>query len=72
MAVIVTVTVRSAMRYLPASMAWEKLPDRSSPTRVAPFSWAARLALASSEAGPTVVSRLKVLVNRILGSLLLP
>ena len=62
LSVIVTVTVRSAMRYPPASMAWEKLPDRSSPTRVAPCWRAARRALASSEAGPTVVSRLKVLV----------
>ena len=49
MSVIVTVTVRPAMRYPPASMECEKLTDRSSPTRVAPFSWAARLALARLE-----------------------
>jgi hypothetical protein len=45
----------------PLTNSWEKRPDPSSPTRVAPFSLAAFLALASSEEGETLVSTLKVL-----------
>jgi hypothetical protein len=39
------------MRYSPLTNSWEKRPDPSSPTRMAPFSLAALLALASSEEG---------------------
>jgi hypothetical protein len=49
------------MRYSPLTNSWEKRPDPSSPTRAAPFSLAALLALASSEEGETLVSTLKVL-----------
>ena len=59
--VMVTTTVCPTMRYSPLSDSWEKRPDLSSPTRVAPFSLAALLALASSEEGATLVSTLKVL-----------
>jgi hypothetical protein len=49
------------MRYSPLTSSWEKRLDLSSPTRIAPFSLAAFLALASSEVGATLVSTLKVL-----------
>jgi hypothetical protein len=61
--VMVTITVCPTMRYSPVSDSWEKRPDLSSPTRVAPFSLAALLALASSEEGATLVSTLKVLAT---------
>jgi hypothetical protein len=51
------------MRYSPLAISWEKRPDRSSPSRVAPFSKAAFFALASSEGGLIIVSRLKVLTT---------
>jgi len=54
--VMVTTTLCPAMRYSPLTNSWEKRPDLSSPTRVAPFSLAALLALASSEVGLTIVS----------------
>ena len=67
LSVMVTTTVCPTMRYSPLTNSWEKRPDPSSPTRVAPFSLAALLALASSEEGATLVSTLKVLA--ILSSL---
>ena len=51
------------MWYSPLTDSWEKRPDLSSPTRMAPFSLAALLALASSEEGATLVSTLKVLAT---------
>jgi hypothetical protein len=45
-----------AMWYSPLTDSWEKRPDLSSPTRMAPFSLAAFLAFSSSEVGLTIVS----------------
>src|SRR5918997_70116 len=59
--VMVTATACPAMRYSPPTMSCEKRPDCSPPTRVAPFSLATLLALASSEGGSTVVRMMKVL-----------
>jgi hypothetical protein len=39
------------MRYSPLTNSWEKCPDLSSPTKMAPFSLAVLLALSSSEEG---------------------
>src|SRR5215208_3044780 len=61
LSVMVTTTVCPTMRYSPLTNSCEKRPDLSSPTRMAPFSLAALLALASSEEGATPVSTLKVL-----------
>ena len=63
MSVMVTVTVCPTMRYSPVTISCEKRPDSLSPTRVAAFSFAALLALASSESGSIVVSMLKVLAK---------
>src|SRR4028118_157062 len=51
LSVIVTMTFCPTMWYSPLAISWEKRPDRSSPSRVALFSKAAFLALASSEGG---------------------
>ena len=51
LSVMVTTTVRPLMRYSPLTNSWEKRPDPSSPPRMAPFSLAALLTLASSEEG---------------------
>jgi hypothetical protein len=56
------------MRYSPLTNSWEKRPDPSSPAKMAPFSPATLLALASSEEEETLVSTLKVLA--ILSSLI--
>jgi hypothetical protein len=48
---------------LALAISCEKRPDRSSPSRVAPVSKAAFLALASSEDGLVIVSRSKVLIT---------
>src|SRR5215217_2613596 len=61
LSVMVTTTFCPTMRYSPLTNSWEKRPDLSWPTRMAPFSLAALLALASSEVGATLVSTLKVL-----------
>ena len=61
--VMVTITVRPTMRYWPLTISCEKRPDRSSPTRIAPFSLASLLALASNGSGSTAVSMLKVLAT---------
>ena len=61
LSVMVTTTVCPTMRYSPLTMSWEKRPASLSPTRVALFSFATLLALASSERGSIVVSILKVL-----------
>jgi len=58
---MVAITVCPTMRYSPLTSSWEKRPDLSSPTRMALFSLAAFLTLASSEVGATLVSTLKVL-----------
>jgi hypothetical protein len=63
LSVMVTTTVRPTIRYSPLTISCEKRPDRSSPRRVASFSLAAFLALASSEEGSTVVAMLKVLAT---------
>jgi hypothetical protein len=60
---MVTTTLCPTMRYSPLAISCEKRPECSSPTRVAPFSLAAVLALASSEEGATLVSTLKVLAT---------
>jgi hypothetical protein len=65
---MVTTTVCPIIRYTPLTISWEKRPDPSSPTRMAPFSLAALLALASSEEGATLVSTLKVLAMLFLTS----
>src|SRR5829696_4684817 len=54
LSVMVTTTLCPAMRYSPLTNSWEKRPDLSSPTRLAPFSLAALLA--SSDDGLTIVS----------------
>jgi hypothetical protein len=59
------------MRYSLLAISCEKRPDPSSPTRLAPFSLAALLALASSEEGTTPVSMLKVFAINILPSVLM-
>lgn len=61
--VTVTTTFRPAMLYSPLNIPCEKRPDRSSPTRVAPFSLATLFALASSEGRSAVVRMLKVLAT---------
>src|SRR5215216_1980823 len=61
LSVMVTMTVFPSIRYSPLTNLWTKRPDPSSPTKVAPFSLAALLALASSEAGVALVCTLKVL-----------
>ena len=63
LSVMVTTTVRPTIRYSPLTISCEKRPDRSLPRRVASFSLAAFLALASSEEGFTVVATLKVLAT---------
>ncbi len=62
LSVMLTTTLCPTMRYSPSTDSWEKRPEPSSPTRVASFSLAALLALASSEEGATLVSTLKVLL----------
>ena len=59
--VMVTVTGCPTIWYSPPTISCEKRPDCLPPTRVAPFSLATLLALASSESGSTVVGVLKVL-----------
>ena len=61
LSVMVTTTVCPTMRYSPLTNSWEKRPDPSPPAKMAPFSLAALLALASSKEGATLVSTLKVL-----------
>jgi hypothetical protein len=51
---MVTITVRSGLRYSPLNMACEKRPERLSPTSVTPFSLAALLARASRKVGLTL------------------
>src|SRR3712207_2043815 len=51
------------MRYSPPTISCEKRPECLSPMRVAPFSLATLLALASTESESTSVSMLKVLVT---------
>src|SRR5918995_7316574 len=63
LSVMVTITVRPTIRYSPLTISCEKRPDRSSPRRVASFSLAAFLALASSEEGSKVVAMLRVLAT---------
>ena len=63
LSVMVTITVCPIMRYSPLTRSCEKRPECLSPTRVAPFSLAAFLALASSEEEFMVVSILKVLAT---------
>jgi hypothetical protein len=60
---MVTIIVCPTIRYSPLTISCEKRPDSLSPTRVAPFSFATLLALASSEKESTGVSMLKVLVT---------
>jgi hypothetical protein len=50
--VTVTTTLRPTMLYTPPNNPCEKRPDRSSPTRVAPFSLATLLALAVAPRSP--------------------
>ena len=59
--VMVTITVRPILRYLPISILCEKRPERSFPTSLTPFSLATLLALASSKEGLAEVSMLNVL-----------
>ena len=61
MSVMVTITVRPSLRYVPLTISCEKRPERSSPTRVAPFALAALLALASIQEGLAALSMLNVL-----------
>ena len=51
LSVMVTTTFCPLMRYSPLTNSWEKRPDPSSPAKMAPFSLAALLPLASSEEG---------------------
>jgi hypothetical protein len=59
---VMLTTLCPTMRYSPSTDSWEKRPEPSSPMKVASFSLAALLALASSEEGATLVSTLKVLL----------
>src|SRR5215217_1537812 len=68
LSVMVTTTFCPTMRYSPLTNSWEKRPDPPSPAKMAPFSLAALLALASSEEGETLVSTLKVLKMPFLAS----
>lgn len=63
--VTVTTTFCPATLYSPPNIPCEKRPDRPSPTRVAPFSLATLLALASSEDRSAVVRMLKVLATAL-------
>jgi hypothetical protein len=63
LSVMATTTVFPTMRYSPLMRWCEKRPDRPSPTRVAPYSFAAFLILANNEGGSSVVSILKVLTE---------
>ena len=51
LSVMVTITACPTVRYSPLTMSCEKRPACLSPTRVAPLSLAAFLALVSSEEG---------------------
>jgi hypothetical protein len=67
---MVTITLRPIVRYSPSSILCEKLPERSFPKRITPFSLAVLFALSSSKEGLAEVSMLNFLAMLLTFSLL--